>query len=119
MIKNLNQLKKALQPGACFQILEHWNKEFIGQIREVRSVQSNGFHTVIKGDPYHPVSTANDGRGYVLWWKTAKHWEFHDGICTFYNNKDNHAPEYLVFSFRFVKMEVTRWLRQRYSSSRS
>ena len=106
MVKNLNQLKRVLKPGAGFQIVEHWKTEFIGQIREVCHVQRNGFHSKVWGDPYHPVSIANDGRGYMLWWKSAKHWEFHDGICTFYNNKDIHTPEYRVYSFRLVNQEA-------------
>ena len=106
MIKNLSQLKKKLRPGARFQIIEHWKKEFIGQIREVSHLHSNGFHSKVLADPQHWVSLANDGKGYMLWWKTAKHWEFHDGICTFYNNRDIHSPEYLVLSFRFFEQEV-------------
>ena len=45
MIKNLSQLKKALQPGVGFQIVEHWKQELVGQIREVSHVQCKGFHS--------------------------------------------------------------------------
>ena len=62
MIKNLSQLKKKLQPGARFQIIEHWKKEFIGQIREVSHLHSNGFHSKVLDDPQHWVSLANDGK---------------------------------------------------------
>ena len=43
MIKNLNQLKKAMKGNPRFQIIAHCRKECIGEIRQVTQANTTGF----------------------------------------------------------------------------
>ena len=43
MIKNLNQLKKTLKKGTCFEIIGHCREEFVGQKRMVTVANTQGF----------------------------------------------------------------------------
>lgn len=107
MVKTLHALKRAMKHGVRFEILFHSRPECIGQIREVTYVQTNAFYSYIPDDPENPINKANDGRGYTLWYQTAKHWEFHDGVCTLFNNMTHHTEEYRVISLRLLDEEET------------
>lgn len=45
MIKNLNQLKRALRPGMRLEVIGHCRPGCIGQLREVTWVNTQGFYT--------------------------------------------------------------------------
>lgn len=44
MIKNLNQLKRALRPGMRLEVIGHCRPGCIGQLREVTWVNTQGFY---------------------------------------------------------------------------
>lgn len=82
MIKNLAQLKKAINEKKEFEIVRHYiHPDYEGQIRVPSIVQTNGFYSVEKGKPDSNVSKANDGRGFVFYYGKAKDWCFEDGLC--------------------------------------
>lgn len=58
-IKNLTQLKRVIQEKREFIIRAHRLNKFLGQRRIPNVVQSNGFYSVISGQPEHEVSCAN------------------------------------------------------------
>lgn len=62
-IKNLAQLKRVIQEKREFIIRVHRQEKFLGQKRIPNVVQSNGFYSVISGQPEHEVSCANYGKG--------------------------------------------------------
>ena len=65
MIKNLSQLKKELAPGAKFEILEHTRPECVGQTREINIANTQGFYSIIPGEPAtaFPLQIAEKVRG--------------------------------------------------------
>ena len=50
-IKNLAQLKRVIQEKKEFIIRAHRHEKFLGQKRVPNIVQSNGFYSVISGQP--------------------------------------------------------------------
>ena len=83
---NLSQIKKALAAGYSFVIVKHYVKpELSGQLRKANKVQSNGFYSIVPGEPENAVSVANDGRGYWLDYSAAKDWKFDGDIITRYS----------------------------------
>ena len=71
MIENLNQLKREFQNKPRFEIIDHWKKECVGEVRKVVAVNTVSFHSVVDGQPEHKNSLANGGKGVVLWWEKA------------------------------------------------
>ena len=51
MIKNLNQLKRALRPGMRLEVIGHCRPGRIGQLREVTWVNTQGFYTKTLNPP--------------------------------------------------------------------
>lgn len=103
MIKNLSQLKKKLNKGAQFRVLAHGRPECVGEEREVTYANTQGFYSIVPGDPNCRTSLSNDGRGSHLWWSKAPFWEFDNGVCTLYASDTKRTPEYVILS-----MKVTR-----------
>lgn len=102
MVKNLNQLKKTLKAGTCFEIIAHCRPECIGQLREVSKVDTTGFYTRNYYNPDDPINAGNGGNGAVLWWSKAANWAFDDGSCTLYFSGQDQTEKSLVISFRIV-----------------
>lgn len=100
MVNNLSQLKKILKKGVRFEIVGHCRPEYVGQKREVTVSNTQGFYSIIPGEPDSRVSLANNGRGSVLWWSRAPFWEFQDGVCSIYNSDEKRTEDYLIMSFR-------------------
>lgn len=84
-VSNLNQLKKALHPGATFTFTDHhFRKESIGQIREVNIQNTVGIYSKAYGDPESPISKANGGKGFELRFGKASEWKFENGLASCY-----------------------------------
>ena len=66
MIKNLNQLKRALWPGMRLEIIDHCRSECIGQLREVTWVNTQGFYTKVVNQPDNKINAGNNGRGAII-----------------------------------------------------
>lgn len=76
-VKNLSQLKKAFESGHDFKIIEHFVRpECNGQIRHINKLQTNGFYSVVKGDPENRFSKANRGLGSWCEYGKAADWTF-------------------------------------------
>lgn len=81
-IKNLSQLKKALQKGRRFEVVEHYIKPDMTGIREVSVVQTNGIYSKFSNKPSDAKeNTCNGGKGYWLSYGKAKDWVFENGTC--------------------------------------
>ena len=102
MIKNLNQLKKALKNCPRLEIVGHCRPECIGQIRRVSLTNTRNFYTVMDDQPEHSISRANGGEGFSLSWGKAGAWGFEDGICSIYERDAEHTPEHLIMAFRVL-----------------
>lgn len=81
-IKNLSQLKKAINEGKRFVVRKHYIKpEYIGQRRKPNVIQTNGFYSIIPEEPDSTVTTANRGKGSWIEYGKASDWKFEDGLC--------------------------------------
>lgn len=81
-IKNLSQLKRAIDNGCCFIIQTHYLKpQYTGQIRKPNKIQTNGFYSIVPGEPDNEVTTANAGKGSWFAYGSAREWTFEDGLC--------------------------------------
>lgn len=103
MIKNLNQLKKAMKKDTRFEIIHHWREDCVGQIRRVTLPNTVGFYSVVDGQPEHPISQSNNGLGWVMDWKKAGNWDFENGACSYYKHSKAEGADDLVMSFRIIE----------------
>jgi len=103
-IKNLAQLKKAIQSGAQFVILKHYVRpEYEGQVRKPNVVQTNGFYSVIPDDPDNVISKFNNGKGSWIEYGKAGDWSFEDGVCKLFDHRTNGSGERRpVWEIKFV-----------------
>jgi hypothetical protein len=106
MVKNLAQLKRRLKAGTVFEITECNRENYIGQRRRITSSDTQGFYSVIPGEPEHKFSLANKGKG--LWhpWGKAPFWEFRksdESCAVFHNVKGERKADSLIMRFRFVE----------------
>ena len=106
MIKNLNQLRRTLREGMRFEIIGHYRSECIGQVREIAQVNTQGFYSRVLSQPDASVNKGNGGRGPVMWWGRAAHWQFEDGVCSIYESEKEHTEDRLIMSFRLQEEEV-------------
>lgn len=106
MIKNLNQLRRTLREGTQLEILDHCRSECIGQVRNITLVNSQGFYSTIVNQPGASANRGNGGRGPILWWGRAAHWQFKDDICSVFDSEKEHTEEQLVMSFRVLEKEA-------------
>lgn len=102
MVKNLNQLKKAMKGNPRFQIIAHCRKECVGEIRQVTQANTAGFYSAVASDPENWTRTANRGRGLILWWNAAPFWSFQDGVCSAYDSDTTHTEDHLIMAFRIL-----------------
>jgi len=82
-INSLSQLKRVLQVGTKFKVIDHCRPELIGQIREVTKVQTNGIYTILPDNPEHKYSTCNGGKGSWMEYNKSSYYEF-DGRIRWY-----------------------------------
>ena len=106
-IKNLAQLKRVIQEKREFIIRVHRQEKFLGQKRIPNVVQSNGFYSVISGQPEHEVSCANHGKGSWIDFGKATQWEFQEETCSMYLPEMEHIPENLIWTIEFCKDKKT------------
>jgi hypothetical protein len=97
MIKNLNQLKKALVLGVEFEIVLHIQKGCIGQVRRVTKANTTGIYSVVPAEPNSKISRGNNGLGSFLSWESAKRWTFDaEGVCAQYSDYPRTTNEILI-----------------------
>lgn len=95
-IKNLSQLKKALNAGSEFLITDHLRSECIGERRRVTEINTVGFYS----QKLNADGTA-EGKPIYMEWAKAANWNFQDGICS--SSLDNNR---LVMSFRIIEKNI-------------
>lgn len=96
-IKNLAHLKKVLQEGAEYKILDHKNhKDAIGLIRKISVVQSNAVYSRIKDQPDHKYSVCNSGMGLRMDFGKASNYIFGDTVKYLHKSSDDVLYEFVV-----------------------
>ncbi len=106
MIKNLNQLKRKMQKGTRFRVLDHCRPECVGEEREVTYANTQGFYSIVPGKPLCRTSLANNGRGSTLWWSKAPYWDFQDGSCSLYMDSKSRERKYHIITFQVEEQEA-------------
>ena len=104
MIRNLSQLKKQINEGTSFEIIDHCRKECVGQIRKPNVIQSNGFYSIIPNEPDSRESKGSNGNGSWLEYGKASYWTFDNGICSVYLSGE-HSQESFIMSFKLIEKE--------------
>lgn len=103
MISNFSQFKKAIQEKKRFKIIEHNIKpEFIGQVRLPNVIQTNGFYSVIDGEPENPLSQVNYGKGLWCEFGKASEWKFENGKCSRIRRGQLYNDDNVMFTFEFI-----------------
>lgn len=102
MIKNLSQLKKALIPGAEFEILKHARTECVGEVRKINIANTQGFYSIIPDEPQSRVTQANCGKGSWLAWSKAPFWGFDGDTATIYDSDEHHTDEHLIMQIKVL-----------------
>lgn len=92
--------------GTQLEILDHCRPECIGQIRNITLVNTQGFYSTVANQPDASANRGNGGRGPILWWGRAAHWQFADGVCSVFDSEQKHTEEELVMSFRVLEKEA-------------
>lgn len=101
-IRNLSQLKKCLKAGSKLEVTGHCRPECVGQIRKITLANTQGFCSVVDGQPPDSrLNRGNGGKGPVLYWSNAPFWKFEDGTCGLYSDKE-HTDKNLIMAFRVL-----------------
>ncbi len=106
MIKNLNQLKRALRPGMRLEVIGHCRPGCIGQLREVTWVNTQGFYTKTLNPPDPKLNAANEGRGAIIWWGAAPAPGNLRVACASRTPVREHTAETLIMAFRVLEKEA-------------
>lgn len=99
-------VRRTLREGTQLEILDHCRPECIGQIRNITLVNTQGFYSTVANQPDASANRGNGGRGPILWWGRAAHWQFADGVCSVFDSEQKHTEEELVMSFRVLEKEA-------------
>lgn len=98
MINNLSQLKKAIAEGREYIVVEHFIKpERAGEKRRPTKVQTNGYYSIVPGEPESVVSRANGGLGYWNTYGKAAEWSFDGDKITQYMNTKGEKLQTIMF----------------------
>ncbi len=103
-IKNLSELKKALEVGALFRTINHTvHPEYDGLLRVVTSTQGNCVYSKIKNKPEHYFSLSNGGLGYRTNFEKASNYVFGETVKVLKSadNKDDVLYELIVVNPSF------------------
>lgn len=106
MIQNLSQLKREIRSNSRLEIVGHWRKDFIGQIRQVTHSSSNAFYSLPLDLSAEEKSHLNEGKGYIMWWGKASAWEFENGVCSVYQCDLPHTENNLIMAFRVLTEQM-------------
>lgn len=106
MIKSLSQLKRTLKAGDQIEIVAHCCQEYTGTLRRITLANTQGFYSMTVGR-VDKTTTANEGKGSVLWWSKAPFWSFENGLCSIYNSDKLHDADHLILSFRLLDKQAT------------
>lgn len=103
---NLATIKRNIKSGMEFEVVNHRMEHWIGQIRKPNKIQTNGVYTIVKGDPEHNVSKANNGKGVWMEYGKASDWEFYADEqgkehCVLYQGE--HIKENMIIDFVFIE----------------
>lgn len=87
-ITTYRQLMCILRERPRIEVVSHQTPAHIGEIRRVTIVQEASFYSVIDGQPEHPVSRRNYGKGADTWLCHTSCVSFKDNVCTVKNIHD-------------------------------
>lgn len=84
IIKNLTQLKRAIEARTPFLIVKHYvHPEFTGQVRVANVVQTNCFYSVVMHDKDNEINYWNGGKGIRMpYGKARENWMFDGDYIT-------------------------------------
>ena len=87
-ISTYRELLYILREYPRIEVVAHRNPAHVGEIRRVTIVQEASFYSVIEGQPEHPVSRRNRGKGSDTWLGNPSCVSFQGDVCTVKNIHD-------------------------------
>ena len=92
-IKNLADFKRHIQPGTEIYVRSHSvHPDLEGLTRVVTRVQTNGFYSVIKGQPNNKWSTCNYGKGIRQDYEPASFYRFNGSTIQILDRRRGNRP---------------------------
>ena len=92
-IKNLADFKRHIQPGTEIYVRSHSvHPDLEGLTRVVTRVQTNGFYSVIKGQPNNKWSTCNYGKGIRQDYEPASFYRFNGSTIQILDRRRGDRP---------------------------
>lgn len=103
-IKNLSQLKKAMQPGVLVKVYQHFvHPDYAGQLRVINKVQTNCTYQKLYQQPEDKFSTYNGGRGNRMDFGAANDYRFDpSGKIYWYDTPRDGQPQKLIMVFEVL-----------------
>ena len=97
MVQNLNQFKKAIAAGTCFEIVKHYiHPEYTGQKRIPNVIQTNGFYSAVLMPDGTKNANWNYGKGLWYGYEKAADYEFDGDVIRCKRGSRN------IFDIRFI-----------------
>lgn len=123
IIKNLSQLKKAMQPGMLVKVHQHAvHPDYAGQLRVVNKVQTNCTYQKLDQQPEAKFSTCNGGRGNRMDYGAAINYRFEDdGLIYWYDTPRTDENPKLIMVFEVLapdEINVARVYEDKYGLCR-
>jgi hypothetical protein len=101
-VKSLAELKRALQKGAKFKVIDHHKVELVGLIREVNIAKTACLYSKVFNDPTHEMSTCNGGKGSYMRFEKADHYEFQGDTVFWYEKPVGTEGNKLIMAFQLL-----------------
>jgi len=91
-----------LREHPLIEVIAHRTPAHIGEFRRVKIVERASFYSVIEGQPEHPISRRNKGRGTDTWLLYPTYVSFRGDTCTVKNivevrNRVENPADYITF----------------------
>ena len=77
MVKNLSQLKRSLQSGSRFRVIDHGRPACVGEERQVTYANTQGFYSIVPSD-----------------------------VCTLYVSDTKRTKDHMVMSLEVIEKEA-------------
>ena len=97
------QILRIMQENPKIEITAHRHPEYVGQVRRITMSNSEGFYSVIDGQPEHEVSRRNRGKGSYTGIWSSKHLSLKNDICTVFNHSKKPEEKELFLAFRIIE----------------
>ena len=102
-LESRRQILRIMQENPKIEITAHRHPEYVGKIRRITISNSEGFYSVVEGQPEHELSRRNRGKGSYTGMWSSKHLALNNDICTVFNHSKKPEEKELFLAFRIIE----------------